>query len=123
MDSDFDWSQYLVVAKNSMETNLEAFLRTSISRSYFGALNSAYKPVKANIQFKGVSDYQDKIISHYQNDGGSLKKQSIGVNLRRLRVARLQADYQPVSRKSFMKQHADICHSMAKLVIEDLKSS
>ncbi len=94
----FDWAQYIVLAETlyrSAETSAEreACLRSAISRAYYGAYGLAREvAAMGGAQLKG--SYKDHgIVTAYFSNSSQPSYRQISLELRRLRRARNQADY------------------------------
>ncbi|MBS3908737.1 MAG: hypothetical protein KGZ93_03815 [Actinobacteria bacterium] len=96
----FNWSEYLALAqelpkKSSSSGNMEAKLRSAISRAYY----AAYCKSRNHMQHKDMKSFpsykvnkHDFVKQHFLNDTDKARK-SIGANLDRLREERNKADY------------------------------
>ena len=136
------WSEFLDVAElllhdSIKEINntisLEALIRCSISRSYYGAFCSAreYKNLPDIIDLskhkKGIHDHRGShqvVIDHYFMDNSNVIERKIGLILNRLKRAREDSDYRnPESCKDYSlltKTNALILNDAAKQVLKML---
>jgi len=94
MPPPFDWTQYLILAKDlSTRSEEEAALRSAISRAYYAAFNQAraYCATK-EIEISKASD-SHQVVWRVFDAGRTLR--GIHVNGIRLMRRRVQADYDP----------------------------
>lgn len=98
----FNWQCYLDLAnellnpqKHKPESLKEAYLRTVVSRAYYGVFCTA-RDILADrgIKIQNV-DSHNFVISQYQSSSDTTE-QSIGANLSRLKKSRVEADYHSV---------------------------
>lgn len=89
----FDWRDYVSLAEHLLNFTEEAYLRSSISRSYFGAFCIA-RDKRGYQDYKGKNgeNIHWKVINEYRNSDNS-RDQNIGRILDKLRRARNEADY------------------------------
>lgn len=86
----FNWREYIKLAEDLIKNQTEASLRSSISRSYYGAFCIARNK-------KGYKEYKEKnihweVINGYKNSNKE-NEQKIGILLDALRKDRNKADY------------------------------
>lgn len=86
----FDWEEYVYLAEELLNRKEEASLRSSISRSYYGAFCLA-RNRKGYKNYTGT-DIHWKVINEYKNSSDR-NEQNIGRILDKLRKSRNDADY------------------------------
>src|SRR5205809_322908 len=93
---DFDWVEYLNLAKElvndeRLTSSREAKLRSAISRAYYAVFHKARSIVLPANKSIGFNSHQE-VIDTLQRSDDSAQRQ-MGVNLARLKVHRVKADY------------------------------
>lgn len=105
MNREWNWDQYLELAKELKQTAsnsafTEARLRSAISRAYYALFHTARQHLEmtGKVTFFQRGKYShDDIINYYQNyHDGAYKK--IGIALRALFINRKKADYDSIIR-------------------------
>ena len=86
----FDWRDYIRLAENLMNHNDEAYLRSGISRAYYGVFCITRN--KAGFKNYKKPDVHWEVINHYKDSKGQ-KEQKIGNTLDQIRRFRNIADY------------------------------
>jgi uncharacterized protein (UPF0332 family) len=98
----FEWIDYIKLSQILLKTNQESYLRSSISRAYYGAFCLARK--KIGYSHKSSNVHSEVIASFKKNNNIYYKK--IGKNLDELRRARNNSDYNEniIINKEFAKR-------------------
>ncbi|MDI6792265.1 MAG: hypothetical protein QME81_05280 [bacterium] len=86
----FDWTEYIRLSEELIQKEEEVYLRSAISRSYYGVFCIARN--KLGYQRYSGRDVHGKIIDGYKNSADRIQEK-IGKNLDELRKARNSADY------------------------------
>ena len=86
----FDWKDYVYLAEDLLNRAEESYLRSSISRAYYGVFCIA-RNRKGYKKYTG-SDVHWKVINEYKNSSDK-NEQDIGRILDKLRKSRNDADY------------------------------
>jgi len=115
----FNWHDYVLLAEELLNSKEESYLRSSISRSYFGAFCVARNK-------KGYQDYSGKsrenihwkVIKEYR-DSKTLQEQNIGRILDKLRRSRNEADYD--EKKIIKRELAERMVIMAKNILMNME--
>ena len=99
----FDWKDYIRLAENLITHNSEAYLRSGISRAYYGVFCITRN--KAGFKNYKQPDVHREVINYYK-DSKDQKKQKIGNILDQIRRFRNIADYdedKPINSKLAQK--------------------
>jgi HEPN domain. len=103
----FNWQLYLDLAyeliEHQKEKRLEeAYLRSAISRSYHGAFCTIRNLLREKGKQIPKKDTHKFVINYYKNSA-DLKERQIGLSLDRLRIARIDSDYEDNAEINFNK--------------------
>lgn len=89
----FDWKDYVYLAEELLKKTGESYLRSSISRAYYGAFCIARnKKGYQNYRLKPGENIHWIVINTYKNSSNT-NEQNIGRILDKLRKTRNDADY------------------------------
>ena len=87
----FDWKDYVYLAEDLLNQTEESYLRSSISRAYYGVFCMA-RNKKDYKNYTGSDNIHWKVINEYKSSS-SRNEQNIGRILDSLRKSRNDADY------------------------------
>ncbi|HHT9124250.1 MAG TPA: hypothetical protein ACFYD6_00355 [Candidatus Brocadiia bacterium] len=87
----FDWKDYVYLADNLLNQTGESYLRSSISRAYYGVFCIA-RNRKGYKSYTGQDNIHWKVINEYKSSSNK-NEQNIGRILDKLRKTRNDADY------------------------------
>jgi hypothetical protein len=85
----FDWNEYMKLASELRETKQEAYMRSAISRSYYGAYNIARSYLKAKKRDWQIQEHT-QLWSQVGRVSRNIEIQTLG---QRVRKIRRKADY------------------------------
>lgn len=86
-----DWKDYVRLAEDLLNRTEESYLRSSISRAYYGVFCIA-RNKKCHKNYTGPDNIHWKVINEYKNSNNR-SEQNIGWILDKLRKSRNDADY------------------------------
>lgn len=118
----FNWQLYLDLAHELIEHQKErrleeAYLRSAISRSYYCVFCTIRDLLRGKGKRIPKKDTHKFVIDCYRNSA-DLKERQIGLSLDRLRIARIDADYEDNAEINFNK--ARLVYLMSHHVLQDL---
>ncbi len=118
----FDWQLYLDLAvefiEHQREKRLEeAYLRSAISRSYYGVFCTARNLLREKGKQVPKKDTHKFVIDYYKSSA-NLKERQFGLSLDRLRIARIDADYEDNAEINFNK--ARLLYLMSYHILREL---
>lgn len=118
----FNWQSYLDLAieliEHQREKRLEeAYLRSAISRSYYGVFCTARNLLRERGKQVPKKDTHKSVIAYYKNSANP-KERQFGLSLDRLRIARIDADYEDNAEINFNK--ARLVYLMSYHILGDL---
>ncbi len=87
----FDWLKYIILAKECAKRTEEEYLRTAISRAYYGAF--CFLRDEKGIITKNYSSGQHQIVIETYKFSGNKYERQIGDKLAKLKKQREDADY------------------------------
>ena len=117
----FNWTDFFTLAERlvrhpSTPGPDEASLRTAISRAYYAVFCSAriLATTQEGLTLQGTGDVHNQVIAHFRF-AQDKSRRDIGLDLRRLRRRRNQADYESVlddEPKSLAQSSVDIARNI-----------
>lgn len=118
----FDWNLYVQLADELINHHKtaslqEAYLRTSISRSYYGVFCIARNFLISKGIYMQKTDTHKFVSDQYVDSNNRIEKK-IGQDLNRLRRRRRNADYE--DRATINLNEANTAYSMALCVMKNL---
>jgi len=118
----FNWHLYLDLAYELIEHQkekrlAEAYLRSAISRSYYGVFCTIRNLLRRRGMRIPKRDTHKFIIDYYKNSA-NLQEKQIGLSLDRLRIARIDSDYGDNAEINLNK--ARLVYLMSHQVLQDL---
>jgi uncharacterized protein (UPF0332 family) len=119
----FDWKLYVELSeeliKHQKTPSLhDAYLRSAISRSYYGVFCIARNLLLKKTVYFSIEDSHKEVREHY-NNAVTRKEKQIGTKLGRLWTERKSADYD--ADESFDNERAKTAHKMAVDTLNLLK--
>ena len=111
----FDWKDYIDLAEDLLSNKKESYLRSSISRAYYGVFCLARN--KKNYQKYRTQKGENihwMVINAYRKSNDPLE-QRIGINLDNLRRTRNDADYK--GEKTINRKNAERVIMKAKQIL------
>ena len=85
----FDWVNYIKLSQELVKKKKESYLRSSISRAYYGVFCLARNKIGYN---HNTFNVHSRVINSYKEDN-NMDYKKIGKNLDELKRARIKSDY------------------------------
>jgi hypothetical protein len=118
----FEWTDFIDLADRLKESADEAYLRTAVSRAYYGALHvgASYLRKRGHV-IPQTADIHSYVPEHLSGSGARTAERNAAVVLGRLRVERGRADYRaaPIGR---LADVARMAVQNARTVVKSLSS-